>query len=75
MSSDRQDVARAKAAKLLKRHGSASSLLSGSEFGGRYKPAGYVIEQTCDCKCNLYLHIHIGMNVMGVLCSHAHIEL
>lgn len=42
MSSDRQDVARSKAAKLLKRHGSASSLMSGSEFGGRFKPAGSI---------------------------------
>ncbi|XP_072019307.1 dynein light chain Tctex-type 5-B-like [Amphiura filiformis] len=33
------DVARNKAARLLKRHGSASSLMSGSEYGGgRYKP-------------------------------------
>ncbi|XP_784517.1 tctex1 domain-containing protein 1-B [Strongylocentrotus purpuratus] len=42
MSSDKQDVARSKAAKLLKRHGSASSLMSGSEFGARIKPAGSV---------------------------------
>ncbi|XP_038068675.1 tctex1 domain-containing protein 1-B-like isoform X2 [Patiria miniata] len=42
--SDRQasDMARSKAARLLKRHGSASSLMSGSEYGGRYKHAGSV---------------------------------
>lgn len=45
MASERHttDMARNKAARLLKRHGSASSLMSGSDFGGRYKPPGSII--------------------------------
>ncbi|XP_071838432.1 dynein light chain Tctex-type 5-B-like [Apostichopus japonicus] len=42
MASER-DVARSKAARLLKRHGSASSLMSGSEIGVRYKPPGSIM--------------------------------
>lgn len=38
-----RDLARNKAARLLKRHGSASSLISGSEVGGRYKPPGSIM--------------------------------
>ncbi|XP_071952503.1 dynein light chain Tctex-type 5-B-like [Antedon mediterranea] len=34
------DLARDKAARLLKKRGSASSLMSSSEYGGRYRPAG-----------------------------------